>query len=460
MAKGKVKKLASNLGMFAIGNLGSKLISFILIPIFTRYMSAEQFGHVDLITTTVNMLLPIVALSIADAVFRFVMDQGADTKTIFSTSVSFTLCAIMVTIIALPIMLMFHVQYAAYLLVYLALGLLQTLFQNFVRGIGYVRIFAMNGLFSSIVLALIGMIEIVALRQGVVGYLDALIISALLSVFFMFFSARLWRFYSFSTNNIYLLRRMLVYSVPLIPNAFLWFFTNDASRFFVVGFLGLAANGLYAVATKIPTIINVFYNIFAQAWQISAVEEYESEQREEFFSSVFNANVGVSVILIGGIIIFIRPLMAVYAGASYFEAWKIVPMLLIASFFSNLSSFLGTIYLASKRTTGVMKTTIYGMLANVIFNFTLIPLLGLQGAGIGAALGFAFVTFVRLYDTRKMLQIHVNRMQLCGSVGIIIVMTGIQILMPNLPYIMLILVLLQILILVVNVKPIIKMKKI
>lgn len=260
MAKGKVKKLASNLGMFAIGNLGSKLISFILIPIFTRYMSAEQFGHVDLITTTVNMLLPIVALSIADAVFRFVMDQGADTKTIFSTGVSFTLCAIMVTIIALPIMLMFHVQYAAYLLVYLALGLLQTLFQNFVRGIGYVRIFAMNGLFSSIVLALIGMIEIVALRQGVVGYLDALIISALLSVFFMFFSARLWRFYSFSTNNIYLLRRMLVYSVPLIPNAFLWFFTNDASRFFVVGFLGLAANGLYAVATKIPTIINVFYN--------------------------------------------------------------------------------------------------------------------------------------------------------------------------------------------------------
>lgn len=55
MAKGKVKKLASNLGMFAIGNVGSKLISFILIPIFTRYMSAEQFGHVDLITTTVNI---------------------------------------------------------------------------------------------------------------------------------------------------------------------------------------------------------------------------------------------------------------------------------------------------------------------------------------------------------------------------------------------------------------------
>jgi len=83
MADGKVKKLASNLGIFAIGNLGSKLISFILIPIFTRYMSTAHFGQVDLITTTVNMLLPIVALSIADAVFRFVMDTDADVKAIF-----------------------------------------------------------------------------------------------------------------------------------------------------------------------------------------------------------------------------------------------------------------------------------------------------------------------------------------------------------------------------------------
>lgn len=155
MADGKVKKLASNLGIFAIGNLGSKLISFILIPIFTRYMSTAHFGQVDLITTTVNMLLPIVALSIADAVFRFVMDTDADVKAIFSTSLSFTLCTFLLAIVALPLMIFFQVQYAGYLLVYLAFGLLKALFQNFIRGIGYVRIFAMNGLLSSVVLAVI-----------------------------------------------------------------------------------------------------------------------------------------------------------------------------------------------------------------------------------------------------------------------------------------------------------------
>lgn len=459
MADRKVKKLTSNLGIFAIGNLGSKLISFILIPIFTRYMSTAHFGQVDLITTTVNMLLPIVALSIADAVFRFVMDTDADVKAIFSTSLSFTLCTFLLAIVALPLMIFFQVQYAGYLLVYLAFGLLQALFQNFIRGIGYVRIFAMNGLLSSVVLAVIGTIKIVVLRQGVVGYLDALIISAFVSVVFMFCSAQLWKFYSFSGNNAKLLKTLLVYSVPLIPNAFLWFFTNDASRFFVVGFLGLAANGLYAVATKIPTIINVFYNIFSQAWQISAVEEYESDQREKFFSSVFNANVGCSVILIGGILIFIRPVMTIYAGESYFEAWKIVPVLLIASFFSNLSSFYGTIYLAAKKTVGIMKTTIYGMLANVIFNITLIPLMGLQGAGIGSALGFAFVTLVRMHDTKKMIEIRVNWAQMLVSIALILGMTGVQIFIPASSYVTEILVGLLFSLIIINIQSVIKVKK-
>ena len=245
----------------------------------------------------------------------------------------------------------------------------------------------------------------------------------------------------------------------MIPNAFLWFFTNDASRFFVVGFLGLAANGLYAVATKIPTIINVFYNIFSQAWQISAVEEYESDQREKFFSSVFNANVGCSVILIGGILIFIRPVMTIYAGESYFEAWKIVPVLLIASFFSNLSSFYGTIYLAAKKTVGIMKTTIYGMLANVIFNITLIPLMGLQGAGIGSALGFAFVTLVRMHDTKKMIEIRVNWAQMLVSIALILGMTGVQIFIPASSYVTEILVGLLFSLIIINIQSVIKVKK-
>lgn len=116
-----MKRLVRNIGIFAIGNLGSKVIGFLLIAIFTRYLTTTQFGYVDLITTTVNMLLPIIALSIADAVFRFVMDDDANDQMIFSTGVNFSLMmSLIVFLIAFPILKLFDVHYAGLVLLYLS----------------------------------------------------------------------------------------------------------------------------------------------------------------------------------------------------------------------------------------------------------------------------------------------------------------------------------------------------
>lgn len=446
----KAKKLINNIGIFAIGNLGSKLISFILIPIFTRYMGTAQFGQVDLITTTINMLLPVVALSVADAVFRFVMDKNSDQVAVFTNGLSFTVLMIIIANLVYPVLVILNVNYAKYILIYLCVGLIQSLMQNFVCGIGYVKLFALNGLISSFVLAVVGLVRIVLQHGGVDGYLDALILSNGASIVFLGVFSKIWKFYALSALNRTFLITMLRYSIPLIPNAFLWFFTNDASRFFIVGILGLTANGLYAVATKIPTIINVFYTIFSQAWQISAVEEYEENRQGRFFSDVFNANAGLSFVLIGGIIVFLKPIMHVFVAASYFSAWEIVPTLLLASLFSNLSGFLGTIYLATKQTIGIMKTTVLGMLANVILNLILIPLFGLQGAGIGAAAGFAFVALVRLRDVKKFVVLKVAWVPLITSLLLLIGMTIIQLSLSNILMMYLALVMSELILIAIN----------
>lgn len=450
MVNAKAKKLINNIGIFAIGNLGSKLISFILIPIFTRYMGTAQFGQVDLITTTINMLLPVVALSVADAVFRFVMDKNSDQVAVFTNGLSFTVLMIIIANLVYPVLVILNVNYVKYILIYLCVGLIQSLMQNFVRGIGYVKLFALNGLISSFVLAVVGLVRIVLQHGGVDGYLDALILSNGASIVFLGVFSKIWKFYALSALNRTFLITMLRYSIPLIPNAFLWFFTNDASRFFIVGILGLTANGLYAVATKIPTIINVFYTIFSQAWQISAVEEYEENRQGRFFSDVFNANAGLSFVLIGGIIVFLKPIMHVFVAASYFSAWEIVPTLLLASLFSNLSGFLGTIYLATKQTIGIMKTTVLGMLANVILNLILIPLFGLQGAGIGAAAGFAFVALVRLRDVKKFVVLKVAWVPLITSLLLLIGMTIIQLSLSNILMMYLALVMSELILIAIN----------
>ncbi|WP_225359922.1 lipopolysaccharide biosynthesis protein [Lacticaseibacillus rhamnosus] len=283
MATQKTKKLLGNSAIFAVGNLGSKLITFLMVPLFTNYLSTEQFGTVDLATTTVNMLSPIVALSIADAVFRFLMDDESDDQAIFTTGLTFTITVSLVLLFLYPVVRFFHIANGGYILVYLTLVILQALLQNFIRAIEYVKLFAFNGIFSTLIMAVTGYYLIAVLKQGVTGYFCALIFSALSSICLTFFGSRGWRFFSVKKFDTSILRSLLKYSIPLIPNAFMWFFTNDASRFFIVAIVGLSANGLYAVANKIPTIINVLYNVFTQAWQISAVEEYQENPRSSFF---------------------------------------------------------------------------------------------------------------------------------------------------------------------------------
>lgn len=116
MATQKTKKLLGNSAIFAVGNLGSKLITFLMVPLFTNYLSTEQFGTVDLATTTVNMLSPIVALSIADAVFRFLMDDESDDQAIFTTGLTFTITVSLVLLFLYPVVRFFHIANGGYIL--------------------------------------------------------------------------------------------------------------------------------------------------------------------------------------------------------------------------------------------------------------------------------------------------------------------------------------------------------
>ncbi|WP_318636215.1 lipopolysaccharide biosynthesis protein [Lacticaseibacillus rhamnosus] len=145
------------------------------------------------------------------------------------------------------------------------------------------------------------------------------------------------------------MQKLLHYSIPLIPNSFSWWFTNDANRYFILFFVGAAGNGLYAVANKIPSILTVFFGIFSQAWQLSAVEEFESKDSEAFYSKIFNYMIFISAVGVSILLIILKPFMQVYTSPSFYSSWHFAPFLLIAAVFANLSTFLGTIFIAAKK---------------------------------------------------------------------------------------------------------------
>ncbi|MDN6967828.1 lipopolysaccharide biosynthesis protein [Oenococcus sp. UCMA 17063] len=421
----RYKKLVSNSLVFAIGNLGSKLIGFLLVPLYTYVLTTSQYGTVDVLTTTVSVFLPISSLSIFDAVFRFIMDKNENKKSVFTNGLLVTIYSAALMIIAYPILLFFKVPLVLPFLIILFLNVLLSILQNFTRGIGFVKIFALTGIVNAIVLGLSNILFLVIFKLGIPGYLFSIIFSLLCSIIFISLSTRIWKFIDLRYTSFKEIKRFLKYSIPLIPNSLSWWLTNDASRFFILFFVGVSGNGLFAVSNKIPTILSVFFSIFAQAWQISAVSEFDKDDASEFYSKVFNLLISFSFILISLFILFVKPFMQIYVSSKFFQSWEYVPVLLLAATFSNFSAFLGTTYLAAKRTSGIFSTTVFGMIINVIACWLLIPIIGVHGAGIGGSLGFLTVTILRYFQTKRFLTITIDWKKSISSFVLILFMTGV-----------------------------------
>ena len=417
------KKLLKNSLIFVIGNLGSKLISFIMVPLYTYYLSTEQFGTVDLLMTTINLCLPIVSLSLFDAVFRMTMDRNNDKSVILTTGFITSICLLIFSLLFFPVLHFFKVPNLILFFLILFCTVIFTMFQNFVRAIGYSKVFAVSGIINTFSFAILNIVMLVVFNKGVYGYLLSYLIAIIISSAFLVFKVKLMRMINFRSYSFSMAKIMLKYSIPLIPNSLAWWLTNDASKFFILGFVGVSGNGIFAVANKIPTILNVFFTVFTQAWQISAVDEYRSSDNSAFYSDVFNKLQQFLFILVAVLILIIRPLTSMLFSASYYSAWKYIPFLLLSVVFSDLSAFLGTVYLASKKTTGIFTTTIFGMIINLVLNAVLTPNIGIYGTCFGMMLGFLAVVLLRLSSVKKYVYISMNWRNFIFSILSISIMT-------------------------------------
>lgn len=399
------KKLLSNAMIFIIGNFGSKVISLLLVPMYTYFLTAEQYGTIDLLITSLNLCLPLISFSLFDAVFRFVMNKRMDATKVLSTGfISMCLLLLCLGLIS-PILAIVHVPNVVLFVLILGSSAILTMFQNFVRAYGQAKTVAIAGIVNSLALVFLNVLLIIRMRMKVEGYLLSYLIATLIAITYLVVRIKLWQFIRLTAFSKELLTKMLRYSVPLIPNTLAWWFTNSVGRFLILYFVGITANGLFAVANKVPTIINLCFAFFIQAWQISVVDEYSSPDRSEYYSRVFKALQQVMFLLTAILISLIKPMTAVFFASDYYESWQYLPILLVAVVFMNFASFLGTIYLAAEKTTGLVTTTVYGMVINLLVSGCLTPLLGINGTGIGMGAGFLIMMLLRLHHLKKFVPI-------------------------------------------------------
>lgn len=408
----KYKKLLNNSFIFTIGSFGSNIISFLMVPLYTHLLSTSEYGVVDLMNTTVSLLIPIFTLELGQAALRFSVEtkNEIEQNKIFSNISAYALVVSLIVLIVLPLLDYFNLfgNYLVMFSILLILRIVNTMYSQYIRGIGLVKEFALNGILMTLVTVISNVILLVILNYRVEGYILSLILAALFSNFYLFYSS-----YGITRIRMFnpewsLFKDMLRFSIPIVPNAAMWWIINSSTRYFVLYFIGSAGNGVFAVANKIPALISMATGIFSQAWQLSSFEEYNSDTKNNFYSKTFNIYWLFIFIASSAILVILKPLMSILVEDSFFESWQVAPLLMFAVIYQSFSTFLGTNYTAAKETKGAFLTSIYAGVVSLLSSIILIPILGLIGAGLSTAISLVVLFFIRLIDTRKYVMISIN----------------------------------------------------
>lgn len=405
------KKFVKDLGIYALGNLGSKLITFLLIPFYTFFIDdPAAFGYYDICANTMFCLIPIIGMQLNDGGFRFLIDNQNETRRaevvtfVYRSLARNCTLAIVLGLIATTFV---HIHY---LWLSIGFGLSQTIYDvelQIVRGLGKTTRFVTAGIINTSLIAITSIIFIAVLDMGIPGIFLSNILSRLITVVFVDVSSGIFRkYFNPRLINRTLNKEILRYSLPLIPAALCWWLISSNNYYFLQYFRGLADTGLYGFVGRFTGILYILSFIFYQTWQQNAIEQYNSPDRDRFFSSVFN---NYLFLLIGLTVCFsfgLRLFYPLIIGAEFQISSQYLFLNSIYVILFALSQFFELGYQCSKQTKFILPSLGIAIAINLTGNFFLVQLWGINGIIVSNILTWGAMLIYRAIDTRRFMVIR------------------------------------------------------
>ncbi|BCJ93408.1 flippase [Anaerocolumna cellulosilytica] len=413
------QKLIKNTAILSVGTICTKGLMFLMTPLFTRWLSQEGYGTFDLLLTYVTLLMPLFTLDSNEAVFRFLLDTDEDKKRkkIISTASFLNLTGLLISFIAISVIALLRTEIRGILIYFYILLVAETFYTittRIVRGIKKIPIYAICSLLFVIAMAVSSFILIQILQMGLQGIILGYTIGYVFCTVIMLVVSRAYAYISISGFDFSLLKDMLRYSIPLLPAEISWWIVNVSGRTIISIFLGTSYNAIYAVANKFPNLCQTLFSVFHLSWQENVVETFQDQDRDVYYSYIFN---GIITILSSICMVIISMNFLIYEKLfqqEYFTGYYITPLLVASVLFSMLSQFLGSIYLAQFNTKKSGGSAAVAAVVNIIIHLALIKGIGLYAAAISTAVSYFSLFLVRYFDVVKKVRLVIcNKTKIC-----------------------------------------------
>lgn len=409
------KRFAKKTAIYAIGNFGSKVLSFLMVPYYTHSIPTGEYGIYDVLLVTISLIMPILTLQTQEAIIAGMIDKEKDNDQIIKCTLSIVfLNSLVFSSLYFIVSRFICIQYGIYFIALLTIKSIYTIVHQYARGLSRTGLYAWTGIVYTFIFLGLNILQLSVFHTGIQGLLVSETIASVVAIGIVAIGApEIVRAIRVKIDRSELVR-IIRYSLPLIPNNISWWLINASDRYVIGIFLGTVSNGIYAISYKFANIIQTVTSLVYLAWQEISLEEYKSKDKDTFYSSFFNSYMKL---LLSGVLVAIcctKFITITFLGAGYTDAWKYTSWLYMGIVYSSLAAFLNTCYLANGETGEILKGTLLAGVINLVVDVALIKFIGVYAASFSTVASAFVLLLRRIIDNKKYYRLVVDWKLLIG----------------------------------------------
>lgn len=443
---GKLKTLASDTVVYGASTILSRLIGWLMMPLYVRVVSQAVYGTFSYVYSWIAIFLVVVTLGFETGYFRFATDDNRDrllgtlSKTVFLFGLGLLLVALLFPEPCCWLLdFDFGPQSGAYLAIMAGIVLIDSYNAIFFAELRYLRkslAYALLRLGQVLVNVVLTVFFLFWLRHrgGFFGSVDDITYMMLANLAGSLFSTLYFlpRIAAvMTTGDAGILRKALVYSLPLVGMGFFGQANTNIEKILIKHLDPspdpLAALGIYAACYKIGVLMSIFTQSFRMAFEPFFFKENKEKSKTDVYGAALKWFVYFGLFIFAGVMLFM-PLLRNFLPQSYFEGTAIIPWILIGQLFFGVYYSISLWYKLTDRTYwGIIMSTI-GLAVNTALNFILIPRMGYLGAAISTFVGYAVMMTTTYFVGQKYYPVTypVRQLMVVGIVVVALTMGGIS----------------------------------
>jgi len=401
---GKIERFIRTAGIYFLGNVFTKLVSFLLLPLYTNKIQPSDFGNYGLVQSLSNLIIPLVFFQIWDSVFRFSFDYEDNKDKFKVINNGFIVMQVGMIIYALGFWIVstiFPFKHKILIFLY-SLGIgFQYFYSVIARSLQDNSLFVLSGCINSAISIILNVVLIAIYDRGV----ESLYISSIVGIFaqVLVINHKIKPLNKLHLKDIEfnIIKKYIRFSAPLSISTVSQWLLSGFTQLVISTQIGSYANGLFAIANKFSSILLLIVGIFQFAWNETAYILSNYDNKTEYYKRSVTEILKITILGSGLFLMLIKLVFPYVIGNQYQEALKLIPIVMVGTTANLYSGFLGTIFLANKNTNTLFQTTIFSSIANIIGIFILVPKLGVIGATLSLCIAFIGGALLRAILMKK-----------------------------------------------------------